>query len=139
MAEVQFMISLTLMTCPTCGIQYAIPEDLRVKRARDHANWYCPNGHRLHYPGESDIEKIQREAREAQAQLNTERHLRLVAEKSKDALAKENKRIKRRIAGGVCVCCNRTFENLQQHMQTKHKDALIGGAPQKQIESTKPN
>jgi len=32
----------------------------------------------------------------------------------------ELKRVKRRINGGVCTCCNRTFTNLARHMKTKH-------------------
>ncbi|HYC31767.1 MAG TPA: hypothetical protein VEB59_05720, partial [Gemmatimonadales bacterium] len=29
-------------------------------------------------------------------------------------------KIKRRVAGGVCPCCNRTFSDLARHMSGKH-------------------
>jgi hypothetical protein len=31
-------------------------------------------------------------------------------------------RIKNRVKNGVCICCNRSFSDLHQHMLTKHPD-----------------
>lgn len=31
-------------------------------------------------------------------------------------------RTRNRIAAGVCPCCNRTFQNLADHMRTLHAD-----------------
>ena len=33
-------------------------------------------------------------------------------------------RIKKRVANGVCPCCNRTFKDLAAHMSTQHPDYI---------------
>lgn len=139
MAEVSFTQTLTVVDCAQCGVQFAITKDYEQRRRRDHESFYCPAGHSNAYQTLSDVEKAQRETREAQAKINSEQHLRLVAEKERDKALAAKRKIERRISRGVCMCCNRTFPNLRQHMATKHKDKLMGGTPQKQLESSKPN
>lgn len=77
-------------------------------------------------------EKAQME-RELQAKLNQETHLRLVAEKSLKSEITKRRKIEKRVANGVCPCCNRTFEDLARHMSTKHKDYALPPATPKQI------
>lgn len=122
--------------CIHCGIIFGVPDLWDVNRRRDHASFYCPNGHGQHYTGESDIEKANRLAREAQAEVNRERHLRLVVERERDKAVLQRKRIEKRIAAGVCICCGRTFENLARHMKSKHKNLTLSQGAQKLIEGT---
>lgn len=35
---------------------------------------------------------------------------------------------RKRVAGGVCPCCNRSFVNLGRHMAGQHPDYAEGGA-----------
>jgi hypothetical protein len=44
-------------TCPVCGVVFCLPECFDEERREDHATWYCPNGHPLHYPAESPKER----------------------------------------------------------------------------------
>lgn len=118
--------SLVTKVCPVCGVPYAMPEELDdwcQKKA--HRNFYCPNGHQLHYPGKSDEQKL----REARDQLANERARRdqveaqLKAQRGAATRARnERDRLKDRAKVGVCPCCNRTFKQLAAHMANKHPD-----------------
>ena len=119
---VRLQASLVIEQCCSCGIVFAVPGDWQRSKKNDHETIFCPNGHRFHYPGESDeerlrrrleFEKNRREAAERRAE-HTERRRR--AEKAAKT------RIKNRIANGVCPCCNRTFKNLHRHMESQHPD-----------------
>lgn len=44
---------LTTITCSECGIAFGVPEHWRSTKRSDHSTFWCPNGHRQHYPGES--------------------------------------------------------------------------------------
>lgn len=133
MPAVNATIELEILTCGKCGIQFGVPPWWVKERRTDHAVWNCPNGHSLAFKAESDIELAQRQAREAQAQLNQERHLRLVAEKAREAVLLAKKKLEKRISHGVCVCCNRTFGNLARHMKTEHPEMLLPSGTRKQI------
>jgi len=63
--EFQVETGLVVMTCPACGVTYAIPATMKNKRLEDHKNWYCPNGHTLHFPGETPKERENRTLRSA--------------------------------------------------------------------------
>jgi hypothetical protein len=44
------------------------------------------------------------------------------AERRRRAEKAAKTKIKNRVAKGVCPCCNRTFQNLADHMKSKHPD-----------------
>lgn len=44
--------------------------------------------------------------------------------KSKIAIKGHHTRLKKRIANGVCPCCNRSFKNLHLHMENQHPEYL---------------
>jgi hypothetical protein len=113
--------TLTVVDC-TCGIVFAIPEALD-RQARDRKkSIYCPLGHSWHYT-ESTVEKLERERREHRAT----RDLLHAEERShagtRGALTKAKKQV-HRAEHGVCPHCNRSFVNLQRHVQTKHPECL---------------
>lgn len=122
------------ISCGECGIVFGVPDDWYLNRTRKHTGWYCPNGHCRAFKSESDIDKAQRLANEAQAQANQEQHLRLVAERARNKAIAEKKRLEKRVAHGVCLCCNRTFINLQRHMKTKHAQEMLLPGSEKRIE-----
>lgn len=108
-------------TCCACGIMFAMPADFqRKKRDNPGSSFYCPNGHGQHYVGETKEQKLQREIERRDAQLADarDRANRLMAER--DAAAKAHKKMRTRVANGVCPCCNRSFENLRNHMKNQH-------------------
>lgn len=115
-------IQMVDMTCPSCGVSYAMPASLRAEREKDGRSFYCVNGHSLSYH-ETEAMRL-RKMLDAANKDNT-----AMAQQVRDAQLAEQravdeaKRIKRRVKAGVCPCCNRTFQNLARHMATKHKGA----------------
>lgn len=110
-----------------CHVTFAMSDELYRARRNDHGWFYCPNGHRMRYASESDLERAQREARVAADALARERarHDQTRADRDHQVrrVAAANgrvTRIKNRVVAGVCPCCNRTFENLARHMASKH-------------------
>ncbi len=114
----------TVIDCPNCGILFAVTEELEERRRKDGKDFYCPNGHSMAY-GNSDTEKLKKERdRSANlvARLDQERARRDHAERSRSAMKGQLTKVKKRVANGVCPCCNRSFEDLARHMSTQHPD-----------------
>ena len=111
--------------CITCGCHIALESEFYDKRVQDQKNYYCPNGHSQHFIGETPEAKLQRElaAKERALQWEKER----VASLNKQLVKsqKSEKRLKRRVAAGVCPCCHRTVKQLAAHMQTKHPEFVV--------------
>lgn len=108
--------------CIVCGEQFALTESRTKALRRSHDWFYCPNGCRIHFTGETQEQRLRRELTEAQDEgtrlsNNLER-----ANRSRAALRGQVTKIKRRIGKGVCPCCRRQFANLRRHMGNKHPD-----------------
>lgn len=113
---------------------FAVPKTVNTRWIGEGitGTFYCPNGHSQSYVGKSHEQR----AKEAEAELRKEKQRREWAEHNaknarEDAQQAEYRRraekaaktrIKNRVAKGVCPCCNRTFQDLQRHMTTKHPD-----------------
>jgi hypothetical protein len=118
-------VELTQMTCGSCGIVFAMPEQLRREAKRHKGQtWYCPNGHARIYT--TTVEDELRETREVlareRARLDQVRADRDRIDRSRSAIRGQLTKAKRRVGNGVCPCCNRTFENLRRHMDFKHPE-----------------
>jgi len=46
-------VELDFDTCITCGVVYAVPKTFTSARKTTKASFYCPNGHAMHYQGDS--------------------------------------------------------------------------------------
>lgn len=116
--------TVTLITeiCCICGIAFGIPSDLRKHlRADPNKYFYCPNGHSQHYSKSTETilkEKIEKERR------NHLQELEIAENRWLDELGRANKleRQLKRVHKGVCPCCNRSFQNLKKHIETKHPE-----------------
>ena len=114
-------IAYEVQTCADCGTHFAITKRFAEARRKDGARFYCPNGHRLHW-GDTEVDKLQRrlaasEGNRKSAEQRAER------EKRRHAATKgQLTKTKKRIAGGVCPCCNRSFVELSRHMKSKHPE-----------------
>ena len=120
---ISFAGRLVVMECWKCAITYAVPAEFdRLNHEDRQRSWYCPNGHGTVY-SKSRVTQLQDE-------LDRERTAR--AKERDDMLDRLNKtehdrrRIRKRIEAGVCPDCNRTFQNLAAHMETKHPSAKPG-------------
>ena len=46
-------VNLSICNCSVCGVVYTLPCNMKEKRMENHDTFYCPNGHRQCFPGES--------------------------------------------------------------------------------------
>jgi hypothetical protein len=123
-------INLETIDCGSCGLTFAVPDTWKSKRVEKGDWFHCPNGHEIRY-GDSENSRLRREL-EAEAQRRTraeERARRATrdrerAERQAAAQKGQVTKLKKRAAGGVCPHCNRTFEQLAEHMQSKHPERV---------------
>lgn len=122
MPELVYTETLETTSC-WCGIHLAVPENLLHWARQSKANAiYCPLGHTFVF-GNSFEEKLKKEQErraEAERRAQATRDLLAAEERSHAATRGHLTRTKRRVAHGVCPCCNRTFQQLDRHMQAKH-------------------
>lgn len=113
-------VSLEVQTCVTCGVHFGVPIELDRKLRENHKGFYCVNGHVQYYTGESEAEKLRRELKRKEQEVADQVRAKLLAQSELDAAQRKLKRV----AKGVCPCCNRTFANLHKHMTTKHPEIV---------------
>lgn len=110
----------------SCGHESHGPGDLAfaVTRAfydetrRTGSGWYCPLGHPRKWSGKTTEEQL-REARTAELALQDQLSASIrEGELTRQALLRD----RQRFLNGVCVCCNRSFENVRRHMTSQHPD-----------------
>lgn len=88
-------IEMKLKDCPTCGIIFAITEQLEARRREDGKDFYCPSAHRMSFGGsaveglEMKLEAVRARNLELSGDLSKER-LSHIATKGK--LTKERKK-----------------------------------------------
>jgi hypothetical protein len=121
--------------CGQCDERFQVRRTLYETWKRSSQNWHCPHGHVRHYPqGKSETQKLQEQLEEERRKRQRieqdaayQRDMRREAEEQ--AKHERNRangykghatRITKRAKAGVCPCCNRTFQQLARHMQTKH-------------------
>lgn len=127
-------ITIVPVTCSArgCGLVFGLDEEYIKARRHDHQTWYCPNGHPRYYPAKNAEEEAKARAeqlsqelarantRALRAQQDAEHERRRVAA-AKGRLTK----LKKRIANGVCPCCNRYFPQLHDHVAKQHPDYVL--------------
>ena len=101
--------------CCNCGMPFAMTEDFHDRRRNDHELFYCPYGHEQYYSGKSNEEKLKERLAQEQARS-------MKAENKAGKISRSYSKMRKRIANGVCPCCNRTFQNLLSHMKTEHPE-----------------
>lgn len=117
--------NLVVETCCDCGVMFAMPGGLQRARREDRGSFYCPNGHGMHYAGETDRERLQRERdlRAAERAAREQAEASAAAQKRAATRARnERNKARKRSADGVCPCCGRTFKQVARHMDAKHPD-----------------
>lgn len=124
------VIELEAQKCGECGVVFGIEGAYLRSLMQSHRVFYCPNGHGLRYTGKSESEKLRDEVTRTQAALDQawaridEKNRELAAQRRSAAAVKGVlTKVKKRISGGVCPCCNRYFKALHRHMTTQHPEA----------------
>lgn len=124
--------TMVIETCCNCQMTFAITKDFYDRCQGDSDEWfYCPRGHRQHY-SKGEMQKLRQELKSQQESIE---YLRNANSRLHDAVAQKNleiraqkaakTRLKNRVKNGVCPCCNRTFQNLADHMATQHPDFTV--------------
>lgn len=129
MTTVQRVITITTITCSECGILFGMPDWYVQERREDHRSFFCPNRHSQYFPAKSEAEQAKERAEQLSRELAWANTRALRAREEADhqrrrvsaAKGRETK-LKRRIANGVCPCCQRTFKDLSRHMSGQHPD-----------------
>ena len=117
-------IQMRAIECYSCHMVFSMPKSFydQCIEQKPHKDFYCPAGHRQHFLGENDNDKLRRE-RDQLKQQNARLHEEaLKATREALAVKAELKRHKRRTSAGLCPCCNRSFVALARHIKTKHPD-----------------
>jgi hypothetical protein len=111
-----------------CGIAHAVPRELYDHVKQQHTDGdrqtgiYCPLGHNWIFSGEGEAEKLAKQLERERKRLAATRDLLTHEERSHAATRGHLTRTKKRVAHGVCPCCNRTFKQLAAHMKNKHPE-----------------
>jgi hypothetical protein len=120
---------IEVFCCGQCGVVFGFTESLVDIRRDDHKTWYCPNGHHWSFTGENTEERLKRELKQEKdraartnARLDQVRAERDHAKASLTSTKGVVTKLKKRVANGVCPCCNRTFKDLARHMAGQHPD-----------------
>ena len=114
-------IQLVTEECYKCHIVFALPRSMQERCFRVGDSFYCPNGHpQVYRQTETDNLRHKLDQREAELEQTSERlrgALKEITNKKRVIT-----RIKNRVYAGVCIECQRHFENLERHMKTKHNN-----------------
>ncbi len=126
MATMMYTGELTVVVC-WCGIKHAVPSELRkfqLSQHEDGKNHFvcCPLGHKYVPAGESKAEILERQLQRERQRHDQTRADRDYKENQRRAEKAAKTKLKKRIAAGVCPCCNRTFQNLAKHMKGQHPE-----------------
>jgi hypothetical protein len=116
--------TLEVEVCGVCGVLFAAPKVLIDHCRETGDNFFCPNGHTLVFDDYENA-RLKRQLASTKDTLafvradrdQTEARLR----STKGVVTKQKKKLAR-VAAGVCPCCNRSFQDLARHMETKHPD-----------------
>ena len=104
-----------------CDQIFAVPRAQCQSWRREHSTWHCPGcGSQRHFGGESDLERLERQAKYAEEARRSANRRHESERRSHTATKGHLTRSKKRHAAGVCPCCKRTFKQLVSHMNKKH-------------------
>lgn len=113
-------VTIEVHHCGTCGVIFGFEEKWAEERRSDKASWCCPNGHVFSWNGKPEVFELRDQLAEQKRRNKATRDLLAAEERSHAATRGHLTRTKKRVAQGVCPCCNRTFKQLAAHMANKH-------------------
>lgn len=133
LAAISHDIVLATETCCNCSVAFAMPTEMMDRLRTNGGSFYCPNGHSQHYT-KTEVQRLRTELNKANKDAQYWRQRKVEEEAARQhaerqAAARKGlvTKIKNRISNGVCPCCNRTFTDLQRHMESKHPDYAVSG------------
>jgi hypothetical protein len=117
----QTVTHLYVESCFKCGIVFGLPSEFQAHLKRDKSVFHCPNGHPQAYIRSTEAD-LRADLERAQAATANWREATARAENSLRTTKGHLTRLKKRAEAGVCIHCNRTFQNVQRHMASQHAE-----------------
>lgn len=122
-------VTLWVSDCPVCAVVFAMPKAMEKDRRENGQSFFCPNGHSLSFR-ETEADRLRKQL----ASVDADRKYAWQVYQEADADRKRTAaslrvtkghltRLKNRVEAGVCIHCNRTFQNVARHMQSKHGES----------------
>lgn len=113
------------LQCGTCGVEHAIPKVMYDACREEGGFWHCPNGHSRGWKvglqtAQKEQDAIRLERDRLKQQLAQRDDAIAAAEKLASVRKGQVTKLRKRAAGGVCACCNRTVSQMAKHMASKH-------------------
>jgi hypothetical protein len=126
--DITWSTTIKAVVCGDCRMPFGLPENLYNARRADGGQFCCPNGHFICW-GDNETKRLKEEKEILERRLKWaredgtyQRELRLAAERKAAAQKGVTTKLKKRIANGVCPCCQRSFADLHRHMKGQHPD-----------------
>lgn len=120
-------VEFEIVECANCGIRFAVTSGFKQRRKEDHKDFFCPSGHSNFYPQASETERLRKQLeaekrghKAAEHRADVAREEARFAEYRRRAAKAQLTKMRKRVANGVCPCCNRSFDDLHRHMKAKH-------------------
>lgn len=123
---ITFTKTVTMVTesCCNCGIIFGMLSDFREVLTNDpNKTFYCPNGHGMSFR-KSKEQRLREEAERALKMKENELANIAAAKVQLESQLKRSERDLKRLKNGVCPCCNRTFQNLHNHIKKQHPELI---------------
>ena len=125
-------ITLEITECVNCGAPFAFSKMIMDRQRESGGGHWCPLcGNNQGWGGsfrnelattKAELAKAEERAQRARRDAEYFKEQRDAVERSKNAYKGQVTKIKARVGRGMCPCCNRFFENLHRHMETKHPE-----------------
>ena len=117
-------IKLVEVECNSCHTIFAMTEALDKARRADRQTFWCPLGHTLWYPGETEEKRLKRQLASAEQDAAFYRDNLRATERSLAATRGVVTKLKKKVQAGVCPVddCRRNFANVGRHVRRMHPD-----------------
>lgn len=121
MGTITYSDTLTRISCGVCSIPFAIPTNRYKNLVETGEDFWCPNGHKIHY-FDDENSRLKDELARTKTRLLREKQAHEHTEARRRAQKAATTKVKKRTAKGVCPVagCKRHFENLEAHMASRH-------------------
>jgi len=115
-------ITFVIEHCCNCGVPFGITIEMQEYLKEKEKRFYCPNGHPQVYGNTIESQLEEERAKLRRARENETWWREQAEEKGRKLSAARGQitKIKKRVANGVCPCCDRSFTDLHRHMESKH-------------------
>lgn len=108
--------------CCKCHMTFGMTQAFKKQKMKNREGFYCPAGHGQVYTGKSEEQKLKDKLWRAEQDLSAESGRAALLKGQRDEVTSTYNKMRDRVKNGVCPCCTRTFQNLLEHMKTKHPE-----------------